>query len=54
VLDHAGRNTHNHCTARLAPGRNFALLVATNQAGDAGAKACAARKALLDVFLKAH
>src|SRR5262249_30715555 len=33
VLDHAGSNNHNLCTAWLAPGRNFAVLVATNQGG---------------------
>jgi hypothetical protein len=40
VLTHDGSNTKNHCTAWLAPERDLAVLVATNQGGDAGAKAC--------------
>lgn len=40
VLTHAGTNTMNYAVAWLAPGRRFAVLVATNQGGDDTAKAC--------------
>jgi CubicO group peptidase (beta-lactamase class C family) len=52
VLAHDGSNNMNHCTAWVAPGRRFAVLVACNQGGDNGSKACAeARKRLIDDYL---
>ena len=39
-LNHAGSNTLSYCTAWLAPKRNFAVLVCTNQGNDAAAQAC--------------
>jgi len=40
VLTHAGSNTMNYAVAWLAPRRDFAVLVVTNQGGGAAAKAC--------------
>jgi len=41
VFSHAGSNTVNYAVVWMAPTRNFALLVVTNEGGDAGAgKAC--------------
>lgn len=40
VLTHSGSNTMWYCTAWLAPEKGFGVLVATNQGGDAAAKAC--------------
>ena len=40
VLTHAGSNTMWYCVAWLAPEKGFAVLAATNQGGDAAAKAC--------------
>lgn len=40
VLTHAGSNTMNYAVVWLAPKRNFAVLVCTNQGGDTAAKAC--------------
>ena len=40
VLTHAGSNTMWFCVAWLAPEKGFAVLAATNQGGDAAAKAC--------------
>ena len=40
ALTHAGSNTMWYCVAWLAPKKNFAVLVATNQGGDAAAQAC--------------
>jgi hypothetical protein len=40
VLTHAGSNTMWYCVAWLAPEKGFAVLAATNQAGDAATKAC--------------
>ncbi|WP_169976897.1 serine hydrolase domain-containing protein [Tautonia rosea] len=40
VLNHAGSNTMNYAVVWMAPNRRFAVLAATNQAGDAGPKAC--------------
>jgi CubicO group peptidase (beta-lactamase class C family) len=40
VLMHAGSNTLWYCVAWLAPEKGFAVLAATNQGGDAAAKAC--------------
>lgn len=50
VLTHDGTNTQNYVTAWLFPDRNFAILVVTNQGGDAGEKGVAdALKGLLKV-----
>jgi CubicO group peptidase (beta-lactamase class C family) len=40
VLTHAGSNTMNYAVAWLAPRRDFAVLVVTNQGGEAAGKAC--------------
>ena len=40
VLTHAGSNTMNKSVAWLAPKKDFAVLVCTNQGGDATTKAC--------------
>lgn len=40
VLTHSGSNTVWYCSAWIAPEKGFAVLVATNQGGDAIAKAC--------------
>ncbi len=40
VLTHSGSNTMNYAVAWLAPRRNFAVLVVTNQGGESAAKAC--------------
>jgi CubicO group peptidase (beta-lactamase class C family) len=40
VLTHNGSNTMWFCVTWIAPERDFAVLVATNQGGDAAAKAC--------------
>ncbi len=40
VLTHSGSNTMWHCVAWLSPEKEFGVLVATNQGGDAAAKAC--------------
>ncbi|MDI9402499.1 MAG: serine hydrolase [Limnohabitans sp.] len=40
VLMHAGSNTLWYCVAWLSPEKGFAVLAATNQGGDAAAKAC--------------
>ena len=40
ALTHSGSNTMWYCTAWLAPARDFAVLVATNQGGESAAKAC--------------
>jgi CubicO group peptidase (beta-lactamase class C family) len=40
VLTHAGSNTMNYAVAWVAPLRDFAVLVMTNQGGDEAAKAC--------------
>lgn len=47
VLTHAGSNTMWFAVAWLAPEREVAVLAATNQGGDAAAKACDAASALL-------
>jgi len=39
ALTHAGSNTMNFCVAWLAPEANFAVLVVTNQGGDAATRA---------------
>jgi CubicO group peptidase (beta-lactamase class C family) len=40
VLTHSGSNTLWHCVAWLSPENGFAVLAASNQGGDAAAKAC--------------
>ena len=40
VLTHSGSNTMWFCTVWMAPEKDFAVLVATNQGGDGAAKAC--------------
>ncbi|MFG0285709.1 MAG: serine hydrolase domain-containing protein, partial [Phycisphaerales bacterium JB039] len=40
VLAHTGSNTMWYCVVWAAPKKGFAVLVATNEAGDAAAKAC--------------
>ncbi|HIE97228.1 MAG TPA: class A beta-lactamase-related serine hydrolase [Planctomycetes bacterium] len=40
ALSHSGSNTMNFCTAWLAPKKRFAVLSATNCAGDAARQAC--------------
>ena len=39
TLSHSGSNTMWYCVAWLAPERDFAVLVATNQGGDVAAQA---------------
>jgi CubicO group peptidase (beta-lactamase class C family) len=52
VLAHDGTNTMNYATAWLAPGRDFAVLVAANQGPPAGEKGChEARREILQRFL---
>jgi CubicO group peptidase (beta-lactamase class C family) len=40
VLTHSGSNTMNFCVVWMAPQRDFAVLVCTNQGGDAAQQAC--------------
>jgi CubicO group peptidase (beta-lactamase class C family) len=40
ALTHSGSNTMWYCTTWIAPDRDFAVLVTTNQGGDEAAKAC--------------
>lgn len=40
ALSHSGSNTMWFCTVWMAPGRDFAVLVTTNQGGDAANQAC--------------
>lgn len=40
VLTHSGSNTMWFCTVWMAPKKDFAVLLATNQGGDGAAKAC--------------
>jgi CubicO group peptidase (beta-lactamase class C family) len=52
VLSHDGSNTLSYATAWVAPRRDLAVLVVTNQGGGAGEKAChEARDLLLDKYL---
>ena len=52
VYHHAGSNTMNYAVVWMAPKRDFAVLVATNQAGEAAPKACdAACGELIGQFL---
>ncbi len=51
VLTHAGSNTMNMAVAWLAPRRNFAILVVTNQGGATAYKACdEAASAIISLF----
>lgn len=53
VLTHSGSNTAWFCVAWLAPDKGFGVLVATNQGGDAAAKACdEASGAVIRAFAK--
>jgi CubicO group peptidase (beta-lactamase class C family) len=53
VLTHAGSNTMNLAVAWLAPLRDFAVLVVTNQGGPAAFKACdEAASALINLHLQ--
>lgn len=47
VLHHTGDNTENHANTWLAPRRDFAVLVCTNQGGDRAREACDATVAAL-------
>lgn len=38
VLNHAGSNTMNYAVAWVAPKRDFAVLVCTNQGGDSATR----------------
>jgi CubicO group peptidase (beta-lactamase class C family) len=40
ALTHSGSNTMNYCVCWLAPGKNFGVLVCTNQGGGTVFKAC--------------
>jgi CubicO group peptidase (beta-lactamase class C family) len=51
VLTHAGSNTMNYAVVWMAPRRDFAILVCTNQGGDSAAKACDEASAAL---IKSH
>ena len=54
VLSHAGSNTMNYAVVWMAPNRDFAVLVATNQGGNVAAQACdEVSGALIGHFLKA-
>jgi hypothetical protein len=53
VLTHAGSNTMNLAVAWVAPLRDFAVLVVTNQGGPAAVKACdEAASALINLYLQ--
>src|SRR5205807_10389905 len=53
VLTHAGSNTLNYAVVWIAPQRDFAVLVVTNQGGDAAAKGCdEASGALINLYQK--
>jgi CubicO group peptidase (beta-lactamase class C family) len=53
VLTHAGSNTMNLAVAWVAPLRDFAVLVVTNQGGPAAFKACdEAASALINLYLQ--
>jgi CubicO group peptidase (beta-lactamase class C family) len=53
VLTHAGSNTMNYAVVWMAPKRDFAVLVCTNQGGPTAAKACdEAAAALINLHLK--
>ena len=53
VLTHAGSNNMNYAVVWIAPKRDFAVLVCTNQGGPAAQKACdEAAAALIGMHLK--
>jgi CubicO group peptidase (beta-lactamase class C family) len=53
VLTHAGSNTMNFAVVWMAPKRDFAVLVVTNQGGDTAVKACdEAAAALIGLHLR--
>ena len=53
ALTHAGSNTMNFCVVWMAPLKDFAVLVCTNQGGPAAAKATDdAAAALIRNYLK--
>lgn len=53
VLNHNGTNTMNYAVAWLAPKKDFAVLVCTNQGGDDAAKGCdAAAGAMIQAWTK--
>jgi len=53
VLTNAGSNTMNYAVVWIAPQRDFAVLVVTNQGGDAAAKGCdEASGALINLYQK--
>ncbi len=54
TLNHAGSNTMWFCVAWLAPKKHFAILVATNVAGDDAEKACDETAAALIDFHAKH
>lgn len=47
ALTHAGSNTQNFAVVWIAPAKDFAVLVVTNEGGDAAAKACDETASLL-------
>jgi hypothetical protein len=52
ALTHSGSNTMNLAVAWLAPSRDFAVLVVTNQGPPAAAKACdEAASSLIKLYL---
>lgn len=54
ALSHAGSNTQNFADVWIAPRKNFAVLVATNQGGDEAARACdETASTLIEAFLGA-
>jgi CubicO group peptidase (beta-lactamase class C family) len=54
VLTHSGSNTMWYCVVWVAPDNEFAVMVATNQGGDAAVKACdEAAAALIGEFIGA-
>lgn len=55
VLSHAGSNTMNYSVIWMAPLRDFAILLCTNQGGDTAAKALdAAAGALIQVYSRSR
>lgn len=53
VLGHDGSNTMNYCSALMVPEEDFAVLIACNQGGEAGKRAChEGREALVKAWLE--
>ena len=53
VLTHAGSNTMNYALVWMAPNKNFAVLICTNQGGSSAQKACdEATGKLIEFYLK--